>query len=120
MPSATTTKSAMAGTKRKSAPVKEGHVKESKKVKTSAGREMAPKKKGLAVKPPRPAKIVEKSASESSDDDDSDGGVPLSSMSGVEEDEEDEEEENLPSATDGLHPDRVKAVVANSKLFLSS
>ncbi|KAH6678256.1 armadillo-type protein [Halenospora varia] len=112
MPSATTTKSAMAGTKRKSAPVKEGHVKESKKVKTSAGREMAPKKKGLAVKPPRPAKIVEKSASESSDDDDSDGGVPLSSMSGV---EEDEEEENLPSAADGLHPDRVKAVVANSQ-----
>lgn len=80
-------------------------------MKTNAEREMAPKK-GLAVKPPRRAKIAENSASESSDDDDSDGGVPLRTMSDV---EENEEEENLPSATDGLHPDRVKAVVANSQ-----
>jgi pumilio homology domain family member 6 len=104
MPTATTTKSAMAGTKRKSAPVKNGHVKESKKPKIELKSAMKSK----------PVKKVEMS-SDDSEDSDSEGGAPLDDVEsgGVEEGESDPE--TLPKTDDdGIHPERVKAVVANS------
>jgi pumilio family protein 6 len=123
---AITTKNAMSGTKRKVAPVKDAHVKGSKKPKIDTGLKstMKPKSK-------QPVKIVEESSdsedSEDSEDTDSDGGAPLYSEpagSSVEEeadqedDEEDEEEsdsEPTLKVADGLHPDRAKAVVTNSE-----
>jgi pumilio family protein 6 len=109
MPSATTTKSAMAGTKRKSAPVKNVHVKESKKVKIDAAVKMTPKVK----KPAKAAPVQKPELSSDSDEDeldsDGDGGVPLG---GSPSDEEGEE--GVPNAADGLHPERAKAVTANS------
>ncbi|KAG4440010.1 hypothetical protein IFR05_004524 [Cadophora sp. M221] len=115
MPSATTTKTASAGTKRKSAPVKNVHVKESKKPKID-GVVKSAMKKGKSA----PVKEVEVSSDEDSEDSDSDGGVPLDyqSKKGSSEEEDEEagsEEEDLPKATDGLHPDRAKAVVTNGQ-----
>jgi pumilio homology domain family member 6 len=119
MPTATTTKSAMAGMKRKSAPVKNAHAKESKKPKIDSGMKSALKTKTKPV----PVK-VEEASNEDSEDSDSDGGVPLNFESDdsddvAEIDQEEREEENdseeLPTTTDGLHPERAKAVVTNSK-----
>ncbi|KAH6719045.1 armadillo-type protein [Leptodontidium sp. MPI-SDFR-AT-0119] len=115
MPSATTTKTASAGTKRKSAPVKNVHVKESKKPKIDGAVKSAMKKGKSA-----PVKQVEVSSDEDSEDSDSDGGVPLDyrSKKGSEKEEDEEaesEEEDIPKAADGLHPDRAKAVVTNSQ-----
>lgn len=115
MPSATTTKTASAGTKRKSAPVKNVHVKESKKPKIDGAVKSAMKKGKSA-----PVKQVEVSSDEDSEDSDSDGGVPLDyrSKKGSEKEEDEEaesEEEDIPKAADGLHPDRAKAVVTNSE-----
>jgi len=125
MATATTTKSAMAGIKRKSAPVKNAHVKESKKPKFDSGMKPALKTKTQSV----PVKKVEEAVDEDSEDSDSDGGASLDFESGESEDvdsvdsEEQEEEENdsekLPTSTDGLHPQRAKAVVANSKISYS-
>ncbi|KAK0104667.1 pumilio domain member 6 [Cadophora gregata] len=117
MPSATTTKTASAGTKRKSAPVKNVHVKESKKPKIDVAVRPA-LKKGK----PAPVKKIEDSSDDDSDDSDSDGGVPLGyqfKKSGSDQEEGEDEEssdfEELPKAADGLHPDRAKAVVTNSQ-----
>jgi pumilio family protein 6 len=108
MPSATTTKSAMAGTKRKSAPVKNVYVKENKKAKIDSAGKMASKSK-------KPAKVPAKEVSSDSDEDDldsdADGGVPLG-----DDTSDPESSEEIPSTGDGLHPERAKAVVANSKL----
>ncbi|TVY83193.1 Pumilio homology domain family member [Lachnellula suecica] len=115
MPSATP-KSAMAGTKRKSAPVKDSYVKESKKAKTSKDVKSSSKSKDKPKPILKPAPKVEESSDSDSDDSDSDGGVPLkaeSSTSDVEENDSDEED--LPKASDGLHPERAKAVVTNSQ-----
>ncbi|KAF4632415.1 hypothetical protein G7Y89_g5718 [Cudoniella acicularis] len=114
MPSATTTKSAMAGTKRKSAPVKDAYVKESKKVKTESDLKSALKKDKKDKKPvSKPVKKQRELSDSSDEDDDLDGGVPLESS--TPDVKEDDSEENLPNASDGLHPDRVKAVVANNQ-----
>lgn len=117
MPSATTTKSAMAGTKRKSDSTKESYVKENKKAKIGSDAKSVSKSKDKPKPILKPTPKVEESSDFDSDDSDSDGGVPLnveSSTSYVEED--DSELEDLPKASDGLHPDRAKAVVTNSKL----
>lgn len=107
MPSATTTKPAKAGTKRKSAPEGKVHIKE-KKAKTE--RKEKTEKSSKSAKPKKAP-----SPSESDLDDSDDGGAP------IEEDEDlSEEEEDLPKAEDGLHPDRVKAVVANSDFLQAS
>ncbi len=124
MPTATTTKSAMAGVKRKSAPVKNAHMKESKKPKIDSGMKSALKTKTK----PAPVKKVEESTdedSEDSEDSDSDGGVPLNfgsygqeNVDEVDSEVQEKEEvdsEDGPSTTDGLHPERAKAVVTNSK-----
>jgi pumilio family protein 6 len=118
MPAATTTKPAMAGTKRKSAPVKNVHVKESKKPKFDSDMKSALKTKTK----PLPVKGEEPS-DEDFEDSDSDGGVPVNfesnELDDVEEDGEVEAEETdseeVPKTTDGLHPERAKAVVTNSK-----
>jgi len=121
MPTATTAKSAMAGVKRKSAPVNNSHVKESKKPKVDSDMKSALKAKS---KPP-PVKI-EESNDEDSEDSDSDGGVPLDYESGgsegvneivaKEHEEEQSDSEELPKAADGLHPERARAVIVNSKM----
>lgn len=114
MPSATTTKSAMAGTKRKSAPVKNVHVKESKKPKIDPAVKSAMKKEKKA-----PVKKIEELSDEDSDDSDSDGGAPLDYKSKKHSEEGDEdldsESEDIPAAEDGLHPERAKAVATNSE-----
>ncbi len=114
MPSATTTKSAMAGTKRKSAPGKDSHKKDTKKAKT----EKEPYVKKPKVKSAPPVKKVQEPTSEEEDFDsdiDSDGGAPIGVKDIDLEDQEDEDEEDLPKASDGLHPERAKAVVINSE-----
>ncbi|KAG4424431.1 hypothetical protein IFR04_002487 [Cadophora malorum] len=112
MPSATATKTTSAGTKRKSAPVKNVHVKESKKPKIDVAVKSA-LKKGK----PAPIKKVEISSDDDSDDSDSDGGVPIDRQSkkSSSDEEEGSDLEDLPKAADGLHPDRAKAVVTNSQ-----
>jgi hypothetical protein len=123
MPTATTTNSAMAGIKRKSAPVKNAHVKESKKPKIDSGINPALKTKTQSV----PVKKVEEAVDEDSEDSDSNGGVSLNFESGESEDvdsidpeeQEENESDELPTSTDGLHPERAKAVVANSKISYS-
>ncbi|KAL2067175.1 hypothetical protein VTL71DRAFT_1599 [Oculimacula yallundae] len=113
MPSATTTKTVSGSTKRKSAPVKNVHVKESKKPKIDTPVKSS-HKKGKAA----PVK-VDVSSDEDSDDSDSDGGAPVDhkskKSSSDDEDEEMEDAEDLPKAADGLHPERAKAVVTNSQ-----
>lgn len=122
MPSATTTKSAMAGTKRKSASVKDSNVKENKKPKFDSSKKFATKTKTKTKA--MPVKKAEELTDEDSEDSDSDGGVPLSDsedadMDDAEPQEQDEEEsdsEDIPMQNDGIHPDRAKAVVTNSKI----
>lgn len=108
MPSATK----MAGTKRKSDTAKDG-VKESKKVKTTYEPKSASKSKSKSKDKPTPKPILKaaKKVEELSDEDseESDGGVPLNA-------EDDSDSEDLPKASDGLHPERAKAVVTNSTL----
>ena len=106
MPTATTTKPAMAGVKRKSAPVKSRDVKENKK----------PKIDSKSTKKSKPTRKVEASSNESEDSDaDADGGAPLEPAGS----EDSEDSEQLPNVGDGLHPERVKAVAANSMLYLT-
>lgn len=121
MPTATTAKSAMAGTKRKSSPIKNVHVKESKKPKIDSGMKSVLKTKSK----PLPVKKVEEFSDVDSEDSDSDGGVPLNFGSDESDDEEEVEEaedveegksDSEPKSTDGLHPERAKAVVTNSKI----
>lgn len=117
MPTTTMTKSAMAGTKRKSAPVKNGHVKESKKPKIESGLKSALKSKPKSV----PKNVEEASDLDSGSD--SEGGAPLDdslypSVSDVDDEEEGEDsskEETIPKIEDGLHPERAKAAATNSK-----
>ena len=117
MPATTTTKSAMAGTKRKSAPVKNVHVKENKKPKIEQVKKSALKSK------PKPVDMVEETSDldteDFSEDSGSDGGVPLYS-SEPEDSEEESDSEATPKVADGLHPERAKAVVVNSKLLSPS
>ena len=125
MPTATTTKSAMAGVKRKSAPLNNAHAKKSKKPKIDLGMKSDPKSKSK----PAPVKKIVDSSDEDSEDSDSDGGVPLDYESDESEDvdeidaekleDEESSSEELPKATDGLHPERAKAVIVNSKIPLS-
>ncbi len=119
MPSATITKTASAGTKRKSAPVKNVHVKGSKKPKIEGAAKSALKKGKSA--PQKKVEVSSEEDSEDSEDSESDGGVALNHQSkkGGSEEEDDEadieEEEDIPIAADGLHPERAKAVVTNSE-----
>ncbi|XMA11204.1 hypothetical protein WAI453_003995 [Rhynchosporium graminicola] len=114
MPSATTTQTSSGGTKRKSAPIKNEHVKESKKPKIAASVKSSLKKGRAPVK-------VEVSSDEDADDSDSDsdGGAPVEHRPKKgnldDDDEEMLDEEDLPKAADGLHPERAKAVVTNSQ-----
>lgn len=115
MPSATTTKSAMAGTKRKSESNKDSHM-ENKKAKIGSDGKSISKSKDKPRSILKPAPKVEASSDSDSEDSDSDGGVPLNAESSTSDGEEDDSEsEVLPKAADGLHPDRAKAVVTNSK-----
>ncbi len=118
MPSATTTKSAMAGTKRKAAPVKSVHVKKPKTDKDVVIKKASKSKSTAKTAPVK--KVQEPSDSDEDDldsDVDSDGGVPLDleENSLENEEEQDDSEENLPKVADGLHPERAKAVVVNSE-----
>lgn len=106
MPAATHTKTAMAGTKRKSDSAKEGHVKGAKKPKV----DVAVRPKTTAnpkphVKSIKVAKVEVPPLEDSSDEDlgSQDGGVPLNDL--------DSESEGTPAPKiqDGVHPDRVKA-----------
>ena len=117
MPSATSTKPSMAGTKRKTAPAKDDYVKENKKAKNGSDVKSASKSKDKPKPKPILKKVqkVEELSDSDSEDSDLGGGVPLnveSSTSDVEENESDSED--LPKASDGLHPERAKAVVTNS------
>ncbi len=122
MPTATTTKSTMAGTKRKSAPVKDSNVKENKKPKFDSGKKSASKTKTKTKA--MPVKKAEESTDEDSEDSDSDGGVSLSDSEDVDmddaesqkQDEEESDSEDVPMQNDGIHPDRAKAVVTNSEI----
>jgi len=110
MPTATVTKAAMSGTKRKGAPVKSEYVKESKKAKFEDGKKVVKKSKIVVPLPTKKiVKKVEVESEEISEDSDSDGGVPVGDSN------DEEEDEDLPKAEDGLHPERAKAVVVNSK-----
>lgn len=104
MPSATATKSAEAGKKRKSAPVKDVRSKESKKPKIESSNAKTMKKE---------RKVAAREASTDSDsldsDAESDGGAPVSGSAS----EEMEEDNPIIKVADGVHPDRAKA--ANSK-----
>jgi len=114
MPTATTTKSLMTGTKRKSAPAKDQNAKESKKPKIVSAPKSTMKSKSQVKSKPVLEKKVEVFSDSDSEDLDSGGGVPLDLESEGSDDVE-ENEENLPKAADGLHPERAKAVVANSE-----
>jgi hypothetical protein len=123
MPSATTTKSAMAGTKRKATPVKNVHVKKPKTDKDVVVKKASKSKSTTKTAPVK--KVQEPSDSDEDDldsDVDSDGGVPLDleGTSSENDEEEDDSEENLPKVADGLHPERAKAVVVNSEFPLFS
>ena len=118
MPSATSTKTAKpamatgksgAGSKRKEYPVREKSTTDRDSKKARTGKEEKPLKSALkkeSKSKSKPAKAVV----DASSDEDSDGGVPL----------EDSDSEDAVGPADGLHPDRLKAVVANSKLYLDS
>ncbi|KAG9244141.1 armadillo-type protein [Calycina marina] len=109
MPSAVDTESL--GNKRKDAPGKEAHVKGPKKVKIEKPLKEKKERKSKPVK-----KAKESSDEEDSDVADSDGGVPIVEASeDVEMDGNEEGEEEVPSAQDGLHPERAKAVNQNSQ-----
>jgi len=121
MPSATATKPAMAGMKRKTAPAKDVYAKENKKAKIDSDVKLVSKSKDKPKPILKPVQKVEELSDSDSEEPGSDGGVLLnaesSSTSEVEENESDLED--LPKASDGLHPERAKAVVTNSTLFSS-
>lgn len=96
MPSAITSKSALAGTKRKSLPVQSKESKKPKLEKSSTSKSKV-SKEAQSKKEPSPSE-----SSEASDSDAEDGGVELDDL------EESAKEDH------GLHPERAKAVVANS------
>lgn len=103
----------MTGTKRKSMPVNEGHVKESKKAKIESAPEASSKSKKPAKKSAKAAPVKKQESSGSDEynlDPNNDGGVTLDQIASNAEDDEEE----LLNAADGLHPERVKAVAANS------
>ena len=120
MPSADAPKSSMNGTKRKGGPVKEPHVKKPKKAKVADAPEPVVKK-GKSK-----SKLVTKVTKSSSDNDDdsdasnADGGVPIieKAAGAMDIDSDDEEDEDIPTAEDGLHPERAKVVNQNSKPFI--
>ncbi|APA14761.1 hypothetical protein SS1G_06776 [Sclerotinia sclerotiorum 1980 UF-70] len=98
-----TSKTVVTGMKRKSAPAKDVHVKENKKAKIDSG------KKKMDSKPKaKPVKKVESESEEDSDSDD--GGAALDSASADGSDSDTEMKE-----VEGIHPDRIKAVAANSQ-----
>lgn len=116
----TSTKSAMAGTKRKSAPTKNARVNESKKPKTDSGNNTVLKTKTKPI----PGRKVEESSDEDSDVSDVDGGSPLTFDSNESDPDNNVEgdigvdgsdSEEIPNVSDGLHPER--AVVINSRNF---
>jgi len=115
MPSADAPKSSMNGTKRKGGPVKEPHVKKPKKAKVEDAPEPELKKEKKSK-----SKSVKKVKKPSSDDDDSDsldsdGGAPIIEKRAEDMDiDSDVEEEDIPTAEDGLHPERAKVVNQNS------
>ncbi|EKD15820.1 uncharacterized protein L3040_003325 [Drepanopeziza brunnea f. sp. 'multigermtubi'] len=111
MPSATTTKNATTGAKRKSAPVKNAHVQESKKPKIDVAFMSVKKEKKV------PVTNIEESSDDDSEDSSSDDGVPVDQASQEESKLEDDEtdSEEIPRAADGLHPQRAKAVATNSQ-----
>jgi hypothetical protein len=111
MPTAFKTKNAMSGIKRKSAPEKDANVKGIKKPKINAASKSALKSKSTRA----PAKVFKESSESSDDWDGEDEGADK-----VGEDEdmgmgEDGDYEPTPKVADGLHPDRAKAVVTNSR-----
>jgi pumilio family protein 6 len=115
MPTAITTTNTMPGTKRKLAPMKDVNIKDSKKVKIDSNLKSALKSKNKA-----PVNVVDESGESDLEKSDSDGGAPLYSDSAASPEEEEEEGEDsdseaTPKVADGLHPDRAKAVVTNSK-----
>ncbi|KAH8591663.1 armadillo-type protein [Bisporella sp. PMI_857] len=115
MPSAIAAKPAKAGIKRKDAPAKDEHVKKPKKSKVEPVSKPAKKErvKALPVK-----KAAESSDSDDSASEDLDGGVALVDKATEDldiSDSNDSEEEDVPTAQDGLHPERAKAVVTNSQ-----
>lgn len=115
MPSATTTKPAMNGTKRKGAPVKDARVKHSKKPKTDSVTKSDTKTK--KVKSPPVKKVKELSDSE---DDESEGGVPVIGQKNGNADSEDSdsEDEVVPNEADGVHPERAKAAALSSMFMI--
>ncbi|KAI9051117.1 hypothetical protein LZ554_005220 [Drepanopeziza brunnea f. sp. 'monogermtubi'] len=112
MPSATSTKTATTGSKRKSAPVKNAHVQESKKPKIDVAFMSVKKEKKVPV-----TNTEESSDDDSEDSSSDDGGVPVDQASQEESKSEDDEtdSEETPRAADGLHPQRAKAVATNSQ-----
>ncbi|RDL42081.1 ARM repeat-containing protein [Venustampulla echinocandica] len=112
MPAATT-KTAMAGTKRKLAPSKDVYVKDSKKAKVGSNSKSALKqdKRKSTAKPV--VKVKELSVSDS-DDSESEGGAPLESNQ-TDGDEEGSDLDDSPNAIEGLHPERAKAAATNSQ-----
>jgi hypothetical protein len=124
MPSAIVTKAASKGTKRKESPEKEAFVKKSKKIKTDkvekGDKPVQEKKVKQAVREEeekkdkkKKVKSTKKREKLSDDDSESDGGAPL------EDQDVDPEEEDIPTAEDGLHPDRAKGVALSSKTSLN-
>lgn len=117
MPNAVTTKESRNGAKRKGPPSKNGPTKDSKKPKIDSGLKSAMKTKPK----PRAVKMKELSISDDSDSDDADGGAPLYNKASAKSEDLDEsdtsegDEEATPDEGNGLHPDRAKAVVVNSK-----
>lgn len=116
MPTAVVTKNSMNGTKRKGAPSKESSKKDTKKPKIDLSTKSSMKKKAK----PEPVRNIEELSN--SEGPDSDGGAALfnkesDDSSDLEESDttEYEDEDKAPAAKDGLHPERAKAVVANSK-----
>jgi pumilio family protein 6 len=119
MPTAVSTKNSMNGIKRKGAPSKDAHAKETKKPKIDSGLKSAMKSKK--------AKPVKKSEEPSGSD--SDGGVPLDSKKSADSEDLDEsdttefaddDDKPSPVAKDGIHPERAKAVLVNSKSPLNT
>jgi pumilio homology domain family member 6 len=115
MRTAVAAKNPMNGTKRKGAPYKDAGAKDSKKPKIDYSIKSTMKRKAEPVR-----KVEEQSDSE---DFDSDGGTLLHSTVSVDLEDleesdatgEDSDGEASPAVKDGLHPERAKAAVVNSK-----
>lgn len=98
--------------------MKEGKVKESKKLKVESKSKSIFKPDTKSKSKAKPVKKVEVSSEDSDElDSDDDGGVPLTKFEDNEEVEEESEEEDIPKVADGLHPDRAKVVSTNSMYF---